>query len=74
MPRGKSAAIPATPRMTLLQWIELDDGDPTSSTHPDCSVQAQALHTRIVFDPSDSKSQTPEPLQPPAGLRLAPLG
>jgi hypothetical protein len=39
-----------------------------------CSAQAQALHARILFDPANHKAEAPEPLQPPAGLRLAPLG
>jgi hypothetical protein len=74
MSRSKSAAIPATPRMALLQWIEFDDGDTTSFTQPACSNQAQALHARLVLDPNDGKGDPIEPLQPPAGLRLAPLG
>lgn len=74
MLRDKGAAIPATPRMTLLEWIELDDGDTTGFTHPACSSQAQALHARIVLAPNDGKSEAHELLQPPSRLRLPPLG
>ncbi|MCF8708682.1 hypothetical protein ACH37Y_17970 [Sphingomonas paucimobilis] len=74
MPRSQSAAIPAAPRKTLLEWIEHDDGNTTGFPQPPCSAQAQALHARILFDPANHKAEAPEPLQPPAGLRLAPLG
>jgi hypothetical protein len=74
MARRQSVAIPAAQRLTLLQWIEFDDGDTTSYALPACTGQVQALHARIVFDPGDGKSGPPEPLQPPPGLRLAPLG
>jgi hypothetical protein len=74
MARRQNAAIPAAPRMTLLQWIEFDDGDTTSYALPDCTGQVQALHARIVLDPGDDNSGPPELLQPPPGLRLAPLG
>lgn len=73
MPRPESAAIPVAPRRTLLEWIE-PDGDTTSFTPPACSSQVQALHARILPDPHTAKNETSEPLQPPAGLRLAPLG
>lgn len=74
MPRGSSEAIPPTIRKTLLDWIETDDGDTTSFTYPACKPQAQALHARIVLDPHDGKGDACEPLQPPAGLPLPPLG
>ena len=74
MPRSQSAAIPAAPRKTLLEWIEHDDGNTTGFPQPPCSAQAQALHARTLFDPATPKAEAPEPLQPPAGLRLAPLG
>ncbi|MGI8365982.1 hypothetical protein [Sphingomonas paucimobilis] len=74
MPRSQSAAIPSAPRKTLLEWIEHDDGNTTGFPQPPCSAQAQALHARILFDPANHKAEAPEPLQPPAGLRLAPLG
>lgn len=74
MPHRQRAAIPATPRMTLLEWIELDDGDTTSFTRPASSIQAQALHARIVLDPNDGTNARSEPLQAPSGLRLPPLG
>jgi hypothetical protein len=60
--------------MTLLQWIEFDDGDTTSFTHPACTSQAQALHARIALEPHDGKSEACQPLQLPTGLRLPPLG
>ncbi|BAI96669.1 hypothetical protein Sj15T_09740 [Sphingobium sp. TA15] len=74
MQRDKSAVIPAAPRMTLLQWIEHDNGDTTSFTRPACSIEEQTLHARIVLDPNGGTNEAHEPLQPPAGLRLPPLG
>jgi hypothetical protein len=68
MPRRQIAAIPAAPRKTLLEWI--DDGD-TTGTQPACSPKDQALHACIPFD---DRGGPAEPLQPPPGLRLAPLG
>lgn len=62
--------IPAAPRKTLLEWIE-DDGDTPAFTAPACNAKAQALHARIYLASSDG---TFEPLPPPAGLRIAPLG
>ena len=73
MVRGAPPPIPSAPRKTLLQWIEHDDGDTTGSTTPRCSFQAQALHQRIVPDPEE-RGIAAEALDPPAGLRLAPLG
>lgn len=73
MPRRKSAGIPAAPRKTLLEWIELDDGDTTSSAPPACSAKTQELHAR-VFATNAGDDESFERLQPPPGLRLAPLG
>lgn len=72
--RQARAAIPATPRKTLLEWIELDDGDTTSLTRPACSFQTQALHAWIALPPKDGESDGPERLQPPPSLGLPPLG
>jgi hypothetical protein len=74
MPRNISAAIPAAPRMPLLNWIELDDGDATSFTRPACDGDDQTLHARIIFDPNVDKGEAFEALQPSSGLRLPPLG
>jgi hypothetical protein len=73
MPRGTTAAIPAAIRKTLLEWIEHDDGD-TTSTQPVCSEKDQALHASILLAPYHDAGSAREPLEPPAGLRLAPLG
>lgn len=73
MPPQESAAIPAAPRKTLLEWIETDDGDKTS-TQPDGTPQAQAFHARIFIAPGDGSGNPAERIQPPAGLQLAPLG
>lgn len=64
------AAIAAAPRKTLLEWIEHDDGNPTTSSVPKCSQQATALHAQILV----AQEGRGEPIQPPAGLHLAPLG
>ncbi|GBH30670.1 MULTISPECIES: hypothetical protein [Sphingomonadaceae] len=74
MPCGNDAPIPAAPRKTLLEWIEHDDGNTSEFPQPSCSAQAKALHARILPDPDNGKGEAPEPLQPPPGLRLAPLG
>lgn len=74
MARRKSTPIPATPRKTLLEWTEHDDGDTSTFSRPACSSQAQALHARIFLNPAGGKSETSERLQPPSGLALAPLG
>lgn len=74
MSRPPSAAIPAAPRKTLLDWIEHDDGNSTGFPEPSCSAQSRALHARILLDPHNGKTETAEPLQPSPGLRLAPLG
>jgi len=69
MPSGTKAAIPAAPRKTLLEWIDEDDGDTTGGPPP-CGAKDQALHARILT----TEGTESEPLQPPPGLRLAPLG
>ena len=73
MPQRKRAAIPAAPRKSLIEWIE-NDGNSTDISQPACSSQAQALHARILSDPSNGNRETPEPLASPSGLRLPPLG
>lgn len=73
MAQRKSAAIPAAPRKTLLEWIDLEDGDTTDSTPPQCSGKVQALHAQILVTSGDGGAAA-EPIHPPAGLRLAPLG
>ncbi|QNG46178.1 hypothetical protein [Sphingobium yanoikuyae] len=70
MPPTTGAAIPAAPRKTLLEWIEHDDGDQTSSPIPKCSRQAAALHPQILV----AQEGRGEPLAPPRGFHLAPLG
>ncbi len=72
MLRSKGASIPAAPRLTLLQWI--DDGDTTSSAQPVLTRDEKALHARILLDAGGGAHERPEPLPPPPGLRLAPLG
>jgi hypothetical protein len=74
MPRRKGAVIPPAPRKTLLEWIELDNGNTTDFIEPACSPQAQAFHMRIFLNPKDGKGEDAQPLQPPPGLRLPPLG
>ncbi|WP_254798587.1 hypothetical protein [Sphingobium sp. AS12] len=74
MARGPTATIPVAPRKTLMEWIELDDGDTTSFTPPACSPQAKALHARITCNPDGGKGDAAVRLPPPAGLRLPPLG
>ena len=73
MPNRTRAAIPAAPRKSLIEWIENDDNS-TDISKPACSNQAQALHARILSDPSDGNRETLEPLASPSGLRLPPLG
>lgn len=65
-----AATIPVVARKTLLEWID-DDGNAPANTAPACSAAVQNLHARIAIA-RDSNAQ--EPLQPPPGLRLAPLG
>lgn len=64
----KAASVPVAPRRTLLEWIETDDGN-ANDLQPACSARLQALHAAIAaLDPAGQR------LQPPPGLRLAPLG
>ena len=73
MPASPRAAIPAAPRKSLLEWIDIDDGD-TTSTQPACSAALAALHAQIILPADDSGRGRAEPLRPPSGLHLAPLG
>lgn len=59
------------PRKTLLEWIESDHGDTPGTTLPARSAPLRALHDRLAAAPEERE---PEPLTPPPGLRLAPLG
>ena len=68
----KGAAIPAAPRKTLLEWIETDNGDEAISTPPACSAKVQAFHAQIAVITNMAGAR--EPLAPPPGLHLAPLG
>lgn len=72
MATADHAAIPAAPRKTLLEWIDHDDGDTTGTSQPATSADIQTLHASVLaaLDRSDRR----EPLQPPPGLHLAPLG
>lgn len=74
MPPAPAAAIPPAPRKTLLNWIDIDDGHTHSTVQPNCSAEVRALHAAIALAPEDASRGRPEPLQPPPGLRLAPLG
>ena len=74
MSRKAEAVVPAAPRKTLLEWIEFDDGDTSRSPGPACDAQAQALHIKILLESGSQQGEPVEPLQPPAGLRLPPLG
>ena len=74
MARKADAVLPAAPRKTLLEWIEFDDGDATRPPGPPCHPQAQALHIKILLDPGSQQGDPVEPLQPPGGLQLPPLG
>lgn len=65
-----SPAVPPPPRKTLLEWITDDDGNQLSDTRPVCSPAIGALHACI----GGSIEGQREPLAPPAGLALAPLG
>lgn len=69
MPRD-SEAIPPVLRKTLLEWIESDDGNSPSTSQPVVSDRLAALHARVAATPDDQR----EPITPPPGLRLAPLG
>lgn len=72
MPRGKPAASPAASRKTLLEWIDLKDGDTTGLTRPPCSEEDEAVHARLLVAPG--RSRCADLIQPPPGLLLAPLG
>lgn len=65
------SAVPPPPRKTLLEWIETDDGDTPGDTRPTCSDAQRALHAAITVGPVSGQR---EPLAPPQGLALAPLG
>lgn len=73
MAKADRAPIPAAPRKTLLEWIDHDDGDTTGTTQPACSADVQSLHAALCA-PVDHGRGSAEPLQPPPGLRIAPLG
>lgn len=70
MARRKPAAATIAPRKPLLEWIE-DDDDDSSFVPPACSATVRALHARM---PLASAGSPVEPLPPPPGLHLAPLG
>lgn len=74
MARRKSAAPPAVSRKSLLEWIDHDDGDTTGFTQPECSEKDQSLHARVVGANHGRGAAQFEPIQPPPGLYLAPLG
>lgn len=74
MRRDRSVGLPPARRMTLLEWIEQDDGDTTGFTHPARDARTQALHAQIAFDAGRAESGPSDQLAPPPGLRLAPLG
>jgi hypothetical protein len=74
MARRKPAAATIAPRKTLLAWIDIDDGDKSENLPPACSVQVQALHAHIFIAVDGRQGPPAEPLQPPPGLGLAPLG
>lgn len=73
MAKADRAPIPAAPRKTLLEWIDHDDGDTTGTTRPACSDDLQALYAQLPLA-TDRFRAFVEPLQPPPGLALAPLG
>lgn len=68
-----AAAIPPATRKTLLEWID-HDGVTSGTTQPVCSAEVQALHARILVPSSHETRGQPDALEPPPGLRLAPLG
>lgn len=70
-PMRRGAAVPPAPRKTLLEWIDTDDGDTSGFTRPACSDAVQQLHAQLL---SRADRGATEPLQPPSGMRLAPLG
>jgi hypothetical protein len=64
------AAIPPVLRKTLLEWIESDDGNTPTLAQPAVSPKLAALHAHLFVAPDDIR----EPIAPPPGLPLAPLG
>ncbi|HEX7782600.1 MAG TPA: hypothetical protein VF509_07315 [Sphingobium sp.] len=74
MARPQAAAIPAAPRSTLLEWIENDHGDTPGLSRPSCSKQAQALHAQIALGAGTQEDGPADPIPPPTGLPLPPLG
>ncbi|RSV44385.1 hypothetical protein CA234_02930 [Sphingomonas sp. ABOLE] len=64
--------IAPPPRKTLLEWIETDASDPAYDGRPSCSPKLTALHHAVVIQPTHGEAR--EPLTPPQGLALAPLG
>lgn len=74
MPASRRARIPPAPRKTILDWIETDDGNAPRTIQPDCSAEVQALHARVLAAAGESRRERSEPLQPPPGFNLAPLG
>ena len=66
--------LPPASRKTLLEWIDLENGDTTDTLAPSCSTEVQALHAKILVASDGRKGRIAEPLQPPPGLWLAPLG
>ncbi|MBQ8101581.1 MAG: hypothetical protein IJ127_01520 [Afipia sp.] len=74
MARVQMAAIPAAPRCTLLHWIENDHGNTSELSRPACSKQAQALHAKIILDAGTREDGPADPIPPPTGLSLPPLG
>lgn len=74
MPPALPGVIPPASRKTLLDWIDNDDGHTTGTTQPACSAAVQALHAQILLPAGGGRRGNAEPLEPPPGLRLAPLG
>jgi hypothetical protein len=68
--------IAPPPRKTLLEWITDDDGDQPDHAQLVSSPAIAALHVRIVRgQPGAGDNDGPrEPLPPPPGFGLAPLG
>lgn len=67
-------AVPTPSRKTLLEWIDTDEGDEISFAQISGSVhwtRQQRFHAEFAFAPDDGAG---EPLAPPPGLALAPLG
>lgn len=66
--------VPPPPRKTLLEWITDDDRDQPDHAQPVCAPAVQALHFRIIYEPPHADDGPREPLAPPPGFGLAPLG